>query len=120
MSLARSQGLPARFEIGFSLPTDKSEGPIAGYHCWAWFYLDGRGWIPVDISEADKHPQMKDYYFGNLTADRMVFSIGRDLELVPKSSQPPLNYFIYPHIEIGGRPLPSENIELRMSFQDRR
>jgi hypothetical protein len=120
MSLARSQDLPARFEIGFSLPTDKSEGPIAGYHCWAWFYLDGRGWIPVDISEADKHPQMKDYYFGNLTADRMVFSIGRDVELAPKASQSPLNYFIYPHVEVGGEPLPSENIELQMTFKDQR
>jgi transglutaminase-like putative cysteine protease len=118
MSLARSQGLPTRFEIGFSIPTDKSEGPIAGYHCWAWFYLDGRGWVPVDISEADKHPEMKDYYFGNLTADRVLYSVGRDLELVPKSSQPPLNYFIYPHIEIGGEPLAPENIELQISFKE--
>jgi hypothetical protein len=120
MSLARSQGLPARFEIGFSLPADKSEGPIAGYHCWAWFYLDGRGWIPVDISEADKHPELKDYYFGNLTADRVMFSAGRDVELVPKSSQPALNFFIYPHIEVGGRPLLSENIQLQWAFEDSR
>ncbi len=119
MSLARSQGLPTRFEIGFSIPTDKSEGPIAGYHCWAWFHLDERGWIPVDISEADKHPEMKEYYFGNLTADRVLFSAGRDLELVPKSAQPPLNFFIHPHIEVGGKQLPSENIELRFAFQNK-
>jgi hypothetical protein len=120
MSLARSQGLPVRFEIGFSLPTDRSEGPIAGYHCWAWFHLEGRGWIPVDISEADKHPQMKDYYFGNLTADRVLFSIGRDLELVPRANDAPLNYFIYPHVEVGGEPLGPENIELQMTFKDLR
>lgn len=54
ISLARSQGLPARFEIGFSIPTDKPAGPVTGYHCWAWFYLDDHGWMPVDISEADK------------------------------------------------------------------
>ncbi|TXT38620.1 MAG: transglutaminase-like [Planctomycetota bacterium] len=40
ISLARSQGLPARFEIGFSIPTDKPEGSIAGYHCWARTRLD--------------------------------------------------------------------------------
>src|SRR3712207_7840796 len=40
------------------------------YHCWAAFAPAGRGWVPVDISEADKHPEMTDYYFGNLTADR--------------------------------------------------
>ncbi len=119
MSLARSQGLPTRFEIGFSVPTDRTQGPIAGYHCWAWFYLDDRGWIPVDISEADQHPEMKDYYFGNLTADRMTFSVGRDLKLVPQAAQPPLNYFIYPHIEVGGAALPSENVEIQWAFQDK-
>lgn len=118
ISLARSQGLPSRFEIGFSIPTDTTEGPIAGYHCWGWFYLRERGWIPVDISEADKHPELKDYYFGNLTADRVMFSVGRDLELVPKSSQDAVNFLIYPHIEVGGQVLPKENVELQFSFKE--
>jgi transglutaminase-like putative cysteine protease len=119
ISLARSQGLPSRFEIGFSIPTDKTEGPIAGYHCWAWFHAQDRGWIPVDISEADKHPEMKEYYFGNLTADRVMFSVGRDLELAPKPASEPLNFFIYPYIEVAGQPLAKENVELLFSFQDK-
>jgi hypothetical protein len=119
MSLARSQGLPARFEMGFSIPTDKTEGTIAGYHCWAWFYLDERGWIPVDISEADKHPEMKKYYFGNLTADRVMFTTGRDLELSPKPAHTPLNFLVYPYIEVGGEVLPKENVELQFSFKDK-
>lgn len=118
ISLARSQGLPARFEIGFSIPTDKQQGPITGYHCWAWFYTDERGWVPVDISEADKNPAMKDYYFGGLTPDRVTFTVGRDLELVPKSESPPLNFFVYPHIEVGGKPLSKENIELQFAFEE--
>lgn len=118
ISLARSQGLPARFEIGFSIPTDKPEGPIAGYHCWAWFYADERGWVPVDISEADKNPTMKDYYFGGLTPDRVTFTVGRDISLVPKSESQPLNFFVYPHIEVGGKVLPKENIELQITFKD--
>ncbi len=118
ISLARSQGLPARFEIGFSIPTDKPEGPIAGYHCWAWFYADERGWVPVDISEADKNPMMKDYYFGGLTPDRVTFTVGRDISLVPKSTSQPLNFFVYPHIEVGGKVLPKENIELQIAFKD--
>lgn len=119
ISLARSQGLPSRFEIGFSIPTDKTAGPIAGYHCWAWFFADMRGWVPVDISEADKHPELKEYYFGNLTADRVMFSLGRDLELVPQPASEPLNFFIYPHIEVGGQVLPKENVELQFSFADK-
>ena len=119
ISLARSQGIPARFEIGFSIPTDKQDGPVIGYHCWAWFYIDNRGWIPVDISEADKAPKMKEYYFGNLTADRIAFSMGRDLKLVPKTDNDPLNFFVHPYVEVGGKPLPSANIELQHSFADR-
>jgi transglutaminase-like putative cysteine protease len=118
MTLARSQGLPCRFEIGFSIPTDKTSGPIAGYHCWAWFYTAERGWTPVDISEADKAPSMKEYYFGNLTADRVTFSIGRDLKLAPASASSALNFFIYPHIEVGGKVLPKENVELRFAFEE--
>ena len=38
ISMARSQHIPARFEIGFSIPTDKHSGEIPGYHCWADFY----------------------------------------------------------------------------------
>jgi hypothetical protein len=119
MSLARSQGLPARFEIGFSIPADKPEGAIAGYHCWAWFFHDERGWIPVDISEADKHPELKDYYFGNLTADRVMFSVGRDLELVPKAAGSPRNFLIYPHVEVGNQVQPPENIELQFTYKDK-
>ena len=83
-----------------------SEGPtpqpIGGYHCWAWFHSDAEGWVPVDISEADKHPELAKYYFGRLTADRITMSVGRDIQLQPPSASGPLNYFVYPHIEIDG------------------
>ena len=39
ISLARARGLPARFEIGFPLPPARGQGPIGGYHCWAFFPL---------------------------------------------------------------------------------
>ena len=118
ISLARSQMIPARFEIGFPLPVDKSQGQIGGYHCWAWFFADRKGWCPVDISEADKHPEMKDYYFGQLTADRVSFTTGRDIELVPASAGGPLNYFVYPYVEVDGKPWPPEKIKLRFFFFD--
>ena len=44
--------------------------------------------MPVDISEANKNPKMKDYYFGNLTEDRVTFTTGRDIDLVPEQSRP--------------------------------
>lgn len=119
ISLARAQGIPARFEIGFPIPTERGTGKIGGYHCWAFFYSPDCGWLPVDISEADKNPRMSEYYFGNLTEDRVAFSTGRDLELVPKQSGPPLNFFVYPHVEVNGEALSKENIALEFRYEDR-
>lgn len=116
IAMARSQGIPARFEIGFSLPPDKHSGEIAGYHCWSDFYLDGRGWIPVDISEAWKHPEKRDYFFGSHDVDRMQFTMGRDLRLSPAQDGKPLNYFVYPYVEVDGREYP--NVSLAFSFAD--
>ncbi len=118
ISWARSKKLPARFEIGFPLPPERGSGTIGGYHCWAMFYTNDRGWVPVDISEADKHPEMKDYYFGNLTENRVGFSIGRDIVLEPKQAGPPLNYFVYPYIEVDGKPLGRDHIQLDFGFAD--
>jgi transglutaminase-like putative cysteine protease len=119
ISLARSSGLPARFEIGFPLPPERGHGSIGGYHCWALFHTNDQGWLPVDISEADKHPEMKEYYFGNLTADRVTFSMGRDIDLVPRQAGPPLNFFVYPHVEVDGKPLSKKQIELCFRYRDK-
>jgi hypothetical protein len=116
IAMARSQGIPARFEIGFPLPADKHSAEIAGYHCWSDFYIDGRGWIPVDISEAWKHPEKRDYFFGAHDANRMQFSMGRDLRLNPAQDGKPLNYFVYPYVELDGQEYP--NVSLAFSFAD--
>lgn len=118
ISLCRSRGIPARFEIGFPLPPKRGQGTIGGYHCWASFFAADRGWVPVDISEADKHPEMKDYYFGNLTENRVSFTTGRDIDLVPQQDGEPLNYFIYPYVEVDGKPLPKEQIKLSFTYED--
>jgi transglutaminase-like putative cysteine protease len=116
IAMARSQGIPARFEIGFPLPPDKHSAEIAGYHCWAEFFEPQHGWIPVDISEAWKHPEKKDYFFGAHDDNRVEFTMGRDLELSPKQDGKPLNYFVYPYVEIGGKEYP--NVSMAFSFAD--
>jgi len=116
IAMARSQGIPARFEIGFPLPPDKHSAEVAGYHCWSDFYVDGSGWIPVDISEAWKHPEKRDYFFGSHDVDRMQFSMGRDLRLTPSQDGKPLNYLVYPYVEVDGREYP--NVSLALSFAD--
>ena len=118
ISLARGRELPARFEIGFPLPEKRGQGKVSGYHCWGWFYVEGQGWVPVDISEADKHPELKDYYFGNLSADRIAFSTGRDIPLNPPQADEAPNYFVYPHIEVAGKIWPKDSTTLRFRFRD--
>ncbi|MFD2570830.1 transglutaminase-like domain-containing protein [Spirosoma soli] len=100
----RAVGIPARFAIGFSLPTERPAGQISGYHCWAEFYLNGVGWVPIDASEAAKNPAKREYFFGAHDENRIEFTIGRDLTLYPQQ-QEPLNYFIYPYVEADGKPL---------------
>jgi len=116
IAMARSQGIPARFEIGFPLPPDKHSAEIAGYHCWSDFYVDGKGWVPVDISEAWKHPEKRDYFFGSHDVNRVQFSMGRDLRLSPAQDGKPLNYFVYPYVEVEGQEWP--NVSLAFSFAD--
>ena len=118
IALARNQGKPAFFEIGFPLPEERGQGKLGGYHCWARYYAEGTGWIPVDISEADKHPELREYYFGNLTENRMAFSRGRDIILEPKQAGEPLNYFIYPYVEVDGKPWPKDKIQLDFRYRD--
>ena len=118
IALARVRKIPAKFEIGFSIPTAAKSGELTGYHCWAWFYDDNAGWIPVDISEADKHPQLAEYYFSNLTADRIAMSTGRDIVLNPPQQGPPLNYFIAPYAELDGEPVPASQIKLKHSWRE--
>jgi len=116
IAMARAQGIPARFEIGFPLPPDKHSAEIAGYHCWSDFWIDGKGWIPVDISEAWKHPENRDYFFGSHDVNRVQFSMGRDLRLSPPQEGKPLNYFVYPYVEVDGQEFP--NVALAFSFAD--
>ena len=99
---ARAMGIPARFAIGFPLPADHGAGKISGYHCWAEFYAKGIGWVPVDASEAAKNPAEREYFFGHHDENRVEFSKGRDVELVPKQHTAPLNYFVYPYVELDG------------------
>jgi transglutaminase-like putative cysteine protease len=116
ISMARAEKIPARFQIGFPIPADKHSAEIPGYHCWAEFYLDSTGWVPVDISEAWKHPEKHDYFFGAHDVNRVQFTEGRDLKLAPAQDEPPLNYFVYPYVEIGGKENP--NVSIAFSFED--
>ncbi|MBI4835025.1 MAG: transglutaminase domain-containing protein [Planctomycetes bacterium] len=120
ISLARASGIPAKFVIGYPLPGEK-HGTLTGYHCWVEFYVpysaSHRGrWVPVDASEAWKNPDKREYFFGAVDENRILFTEGRDITLAPPQKSAPLNYFVYPYVEINGRP--SEEYELKITYDD--
>jgi transglutaminase-like putative cysteine protease len=103
ISLARSAGIPARFAVGAAIPSERNDGEVDGYHCWAEFYAEGRWW-PVDISEGNKYTALATYYFGHHPANRIEFSRGRDLAPMPLPTSGPINFLAYPVLEIEGEP----------------
>ncbi len=103
IALCRAVGIPARFAIGAAIPSERNEGGIDGYHCWAEFYTEGKWW-PVDISEANKCSSLSSYFFGHHPANRIEFSRGRDLKPDPPPASGPINFLAYPVLEIGGKP----------------
>ena len=104
IALARSVGIPARFAIGAAIPSERNEGGIDGYHCWAEFFADGKWW-PVDISEGNKYTCLATYYFGHHPANRFEISRGRDLVVEPGPAAGPINFLAYPVLEIEGKPV---------------
>ena len=103
IGLARSIGIPARFAIGASIPSERNDGGTDGYHCWAEFFADGKWW-PVDISEGDKFSALSMYFFGHHPANRFEFTVGRDLIVEPGPASGPINFLAYPLLEIDGYP----------------
>ncbi len=101
IALSRAVGIPARFAIGASIPSERDEGGIDGYHCWAEFYSNGKWW-PTDISEGDKCSALSTYYFGHHPANRVEFSHGRDLVVEPGPASGPIKVLAYPVLEISG------------------
>jgi transglutaminase-like putative cysteine protease len=117
---ARSQGIPARFAIGFSIPEARGAGEIAGYHCWAEMYVKGE-WVPVDSSEAAKalangDTAKKDYYYGHHDENRIEVSRGRHLTLNPSQKAGALNFFVYPYAEVDGKK--HEAIDRKFGYAD--
>jgi transglutaminase-like putative cysteine protease len=113
IALARAIGIPARFAIGAAIPSERNDGGIDGYHCWAEFFADGK-WVPIDISEADKNSSLANYYFGHHPANRFELSRGRDLVVDPEPNSGPINFLAYPLLELDGKPV---NVQTEFLFR---
>jgi hypothetical protein len=81
-ALCRAAGIPAAPYAGVLVSSDRSTAE----HYWAAFWLDGIGWVPVDIAfgagvAPDNWTLRPDYaawYFGNMDNQRVAFSFGEN------------------------------------------
>jgi transglutaminase-like putative cysteine protease len=88
-ALLRAAGIPARAQGGYQM----IEG-TPGTHFWAQFYLEGYGWIPVDVTAAEGGTwaynatpadlrRYQAYYFGSLDPYRYIIQNDVDIPLTP-------------------------------------
>lgn len=66
VALCRARGVAARLVSGYMLYP-----PYPGYHYWAEFWDEARGWVPVDavaanLSAAGRDADWRDYFFGEI------------------------------------------------------
>ena len=67
-----------------------------------------------------------EFFFGHWDDNRVQFSVGRDITFSPKQDGEPLNYFVYPYVELDHKEYPnvSNSLQLRRrranQFQSRR
>jgi hypothetical protein len=82
ISLMRTLGIPARWESGWMLhPGEKN------LHDWAEVYIEGVGWVPVDVSfgryTRSADPRVTNFYSTGMDAHRFVSNRGVCGELYP-------------------------------------
>ncbi|WP_022853054.1 transglutaminase-like domain-containing protein [Thermodesulfatator atlanticus] len=100
-ALARAQGIPVVFNMG--LPIPPKGGVIKGYHCWLWAFPDGKLY-GIDASEAAKHPEKKEYFYGHLCENRIRLTRGRDILLAPAQHGERLNFIYKAYMEVDLKP----------------
>ncbi len=92
VTLMRAAGIPARVEVGVTLPENRSPDPVELTERTAWvvFYANGFGWTSCDPFAADRAPELKDYLFGGVDANRVQLAVGPApaLQPVPDSGAP--------------------------------
>jgi hypothetical protein len=128
-ALARASGIPTRMKYGSLFkPSLDGADRDASYHCWPESWFPGLGWVPNDVAVADifagpivldanntekvtlttatgysgPSPEWVEYYFGNLDARRVCWTMGRDLKLEPPQKGGPVNAVPKGYVEIDG------------------
>jgi hypothetical protein len=81
MSMLRYKGIPVRWQSGWMVP------PIGkNLHDWCEVYIEGTGWIPVDISydlQQSDDIQVKEFFLSGIDSYRLIINNGISGQLFP-------------------------------------
>ncbi|MBQ7586052.1 MAG: transglutaminase family protein, partial [Desulfovibrionaceae bacterium] len=117
ITVARAAGIPARDVYGLRIPG--KTGEITGdFHCWAEFYLPGRGWVmadPADVRKAmlvekldlkdDKTQERIKFFWNGDDLFRIALNRSEHGVKFPGMKGEAVGYFMYPYAEVDGQPL---------------
>lgn len=142
-ALARASGIPTRMKYGSLFkPSLDGQDKDGSYHCWPESWFPGLGWVANDVAVADifvapialnadnkdkvtlttangysgESETLVDYYFGNLDARRVTWTLGRDLVFDPKQAAGPVNMNAKGYVEIDGAEAPK--FDRKMTFKE--
>lgn len=82
MTLARSQGIPVKWQSGWMLHPDE-----VNLHDWCEVYYEGIGWVPVDQSfglQSSADPKVRDFYTSGIDSYRLIVNDDYGCELTPE------------------------------------
>lgn len=84
VGVCRSNGIPARLVNGINLH-GISDGPDPGGHAQVELFVEGKGWLPVDVTSGIKFKGQDEGRYGRDRGDLFVFHV--DTDLVPVTTQ---------------------------------
>ncbi len=86
ITLARLNGIPARWQSGWMLHPGN-----VNLHDWAEYYLEGYGWIPIDVDygiQNSDNPKVKYYYASGIDSYRLIVNSDFGKPLFPAKIYP--------------------------------
>lgn len=82
MTLARSQGIPVKWQSGWMLHPGE-----VNLHDWCEVYYEGIGWVPLDQSfglQTDSDEKVRNFYRSGIDSYRLIVNDDYGRELMPK------------------------------------
>ncbi|HUV38754.1 MAG TPA: transglutaminase-like domain-containing protein [Planctomycetota bacterium] len=112
VALLRAVGIPSRIAGGVMLDENKSPDltDAASPAAWVRFVVNGRAWSACDPWTADRCPELRDYMFRGLCANRVHLWTGPRPQLVPEPVEGTPVVFSHAFAEVDEKPVRTDTV----------